>query len=319
MDRPLFIQKWREINESLSQQPELKKKLQQPFLTEFSQLKLLPESSDLVQIFANPLYPPSPLSPLIWQKESTVKDLRESILFYLLSSYEPITVAHLAGSSKEKPPSILLHTKRFNQVTHFFIEELLFCEDCSASKGIVKTLCFVQKELLDSFAFEAAFAVYAIFQQASIKRLSLAFEQVSGFYELFRHPDALFEQKMNAKELRRLQFEHQTSFEVFSLTLQDLTHIRDNPCVLTKNGTINLDRLRQCGALFNGFSMRKNHALFHWASKEKLVPSLPFIQAFKAQSGIEDEALEQKWYDRSRIVHPFKSKRFWGEKIMRNV
>ncbi|MCC6127595.1 MAG: hypothetical protein IT584_00105, partial [Chlamydiae bacterium] len=97
MNKPEWIDSWSQIMAALGDLPELKRILGQPFLTELCHLELLSKHHNLPKLHANnPLFRSSPLAfgseEHLWERKSFLKDLRDSTLFHLISSWKEVSV-----------------------------------------------------------------------------------------------------------------------------------------------------------------------------------------------------------------------------------
>lgn len=251
----------------------------------------------------------------LWKKESIVNDLRDTIVFYLLEARGKVNVADLTLHSRKPSQSMLLQAKRFNQITQFFVKELLaFEHSLSSILSIIKILCALQAELLKYSAFEAAWSIHVVFQQSCISRLRRAFSLEPAFFEQFNRPDIWCSPENNFQRLKNLQIQSSETFEASPIIVHELTHLRENPHEFTKEGKVHADRLQRFGKLFNNFAIRKQQALRLWTSECPLDPDLFLIKAFDSQSGVlDDEMTELIWWERSQEIHPHASKVYWGE------
>ncbi|MDP1608373.1 MAG: RasGEF domain-containing protein [Chlamydiales bacterium] len=296
--------------------------IEQKFLLKEAQHLLCYKQFSLSKVYPNPIFKETKLLQLglpkktnpIWKKESAVKDLRDTVVFYLLSARDKVKVTDLILHSKKPAASMIMQAKRFNQVTQFFVKELLALEhSISSALSMIKTLCNLQKELLKYSAFEAAWSVHAVFQQASISRLSRAFSLEPDFFEQFNRPNIWCSQENNFQTLKNLQTQSIETFEVSPLIVHELIHLRENQHEFTNEGKVNVDRLQLFGKLFNDFVIRKQKALRLWTSEVSLDPDLFLVKILDSQSGIFDDEVLEVWWERSQEIHPQASKEYWGE------
>ena len=258
----------------------------------------------------------------IWRGKGVVKQFGHSVVFFLLEARQFITVPDLFFS-KGKVESVSLQIQRFNKVIQFLAGQILACKTSEEARGIVEVLCRVQDELMDLSAFEAAGAIYAALQQASIGRLRGAFQDIKpftylresrSFTDLFDSPEmqAVFALEQNGKKLKELQDGGEEKgngvFECFSLILWDLDHsgewdgIREDDDGFIIDGVVSIDKLTRRGKLPNQFAARKQQALEFWTSSQKLQPHPFFLMAFEAQSGDINEAVQDEWAVRSKVI-----------------
>lgn len=310
VDKPEWTIAWQKIDSALRKLPDLKKLLGQKFLTKLCHLEMLSKNHSLPKLHGNnPLFrsssPALQIKENLWEREFILEDLLSSVLFHLLSNFQEISVLTLTTPVKGAPEVIVQQGKHFNQITQFFVEELLSCRSGREMRRKVKVLCLLQRKLLDSFAFEAAGAIHAVFQQVPISRLSLIFRKVDGFKELFDNPHAICERKLNAQELRKFQSEHQESFIQIQLLWKDLIHIRESFCEFTMEGNVDFDYLKKVGSLFNQFSISQSRAISFWTFEQKINPDKFLIESFSHLSGdITDDELQANWWQQSWVFRP---------------
>ncbi len=248
----------------------------------------------------------------LWECESAVRVFRDSLLSYFLQGQE-VKVADLIRHPEDTSLAMRMQIKKFDQVVQYLVDQLLQ-KSCSFNEieRMVKVLCLAEKALVKEGAFQPALAIHAAFHQASIKRLWGAF-QCPLFLSRIGDENSWSSGKGNFQKLKAMQAEHPTAFEVFSLVLHALTHVREIP-EFTERGEINLHRLRILGDLFNGFSVRKGKARRYWA-EANLHPSPFLVDEFAKQSGALDEkGLLDQWWDRSQEIHHFRSPHYWGSR-----
>ncbi len=223
----------------------------------------------------------------IWKDKGIVRLLRDSIISYLLEARERVTVGDLLFSRKEDVESLHIQARRFNQVIEFLVGQIL--SSSKEAEKIVKVICQVQKELIDLSAFEAAAAVYAVFQRPSVKKLAPLFSQDELFVSLFDSPEAVFSGKDGGRKLRELQNKGEVVFEALNLFLQDLSQLKEEVPDFTEEGRVNVGKLRQLGKTLNRFVRLKPQLAEYWTLKMKLVPNDFLLMAFQSQSVIQVE------------------------------
>ena len=249
----------------------------------------------------------------IWRGKEVVKQFGDSVVFFLLEARQPITVPDLFFS-KGKVESVSLQIQRFNKVIQFLAGQILACKTSEEAGGIVEVLCRVQDELMDVSAFEAAGAIYAALQQASIGRLREDFREIKSFTHFFDSPEmqAVYGLEQNGEKFKELQGGREKKgdgvFESLSLIKWDLDHFgewddlgKDDDGFII-DGVVSVDKLIRRGKLPNQFAARKQQALEFWTSSQKLQPHPFFLMAFDAQSGDINEAVQDEWAVRSNVI-----------------
>ncbi len=316
LKKPNWILLWRTFIDTLERQNEVRPCLNSDLFQRIKQSGLPNKEIPLPEI-GNPVFNLSksiqaiPEKPLdLWNKKTIIKDLRDSLIFHILKTRQSISTKDLVLSSKGQ--ALLFQAESFNKITQFLVGQILASQSEVEMKHIIHIICLLQLELLKYSAFEAALAVHAAIEQASVIRLKFLFSKTESFFELFEDARALCFQQKNAIELRNLQSEDPKSLEAFCIIRKDLEFLRVNSSPFTKDGKIDPNELHLFGKLFNHFATHKQEALYFWTMTMQIAPHSFILKAIESQSGQITSEQDDAWWSRSGIIHPEESNLYWG-------
>ena len=247
----------------------------------------------------------------IWQDPSGVQKLQDSLLLYLLESWEMISLEDLLLYTLAPKHLFKAHAGRCNQIVCFIGTQILLCNAYEQAFTILKMLNTVQKKLIADHAYEVAFAIHSALNQGPVASVCKPFAHYGKLCTLFSEQDCLFTFKDNAKILREIQEQNPHVFEVSAIIMKDLNYFKENIPNYVKKSFLNIEKFKQLGRIYYRMALSKNHLSHFYRSKAIKVDDCIF-SILKSQSRDSEEFLAEKYWKRAEEIHPFKSKKYWN-------